>query len=147
MSFQVSATQLELPSFDDHNLVSSHSLRDVFRQIYYHLYSNSNLPRAERLAAEVTRLLFCKIYDESHNAVRQFRYEEGEDATTVLARIESLFSQVQDEYLDVFGNHETIHLDPLSVTYVVDKLQNYSLLQTDKDSIGDAFEAFIGRGL
>lgn len=31
--------------------------------------------------------------------------------------------------------------------YVVDRLQDYSLLQTDKDSVGDAFEAFMGRGL
>ena len=147
MSLSTLGTQLELPTFDNHNLMPSHSLRDVFHQIYYHLYSNSNLPRAERLAAEVTRLLFCKIYDESHNTIREFRYEESEDATAVLTRIKSLFSRVRREYPDVFESRETIHLDPRSVVYVVDQLQNYSLLQTDKDSIGDAFEAFMGRGL
>jgi len=43
------------------------SLPEVFKRIHYYLYTNSNIPRAERLGAEMTRILFCKIYDELHN--------------------------------------------------------------------------------
>ncbi|MGQ9629918.1 MAG: hypothetical protein ACUVXI_06310 [bacterium] len=43
------------------------NLPEVFKQIYYYLYSNSNVPMAERLGAEMIRILFCKVYDETHN--------------------------------------------------------------------------------
>ena len=47
-------------------------LPEVFKEIYYWLYTNSNLPRAERLGAEMVRILFCKIYDELYNKMNQY---------------------------------------------------------------------------
>jgi len=48
-------------------LIPAQNLKSIFKVVYYHLYTNSNLPRAERLGGEMTRLIFCKIYDEFHN--------------------------------------------------------------------------------
>lgn len=154
-SFPEQLTLLDLRSIKEQSvpyesvsdLVEVHSLRGVFKEIYYHLYSNSNLPRAERLVAEMTRLLFCKIYDEMYNTEQQFKVKDGESSVEVAERTRSLFNQVKQEYMDVFGDYEILHLDDESITYVVETLQDYSLLETDKDSVGDAFEVFLGPSL
>lgn len=129
------------------DLVPSANLRAVFKTIYYHLYTNSNLPRAERLAAEMIRLLFCKIYDEINNEVCEFRAGVDEPETDVKNRLEKLFKKTIQEQKDVFEGSEKLMLDAKSIAYVVGELQRYSLLRTDKDAVGDAFEVFIGPAL
>lgn len=126
-------------------LVPAQNLRSVFKVAYYHLYTNSNLPRAERLGAEMTRLLFCKIYDEIHN-YDDLKFKAGADESDekVADRIKGLFEEVKKAYEDVLEEDEKLLLDAKSIGYVVSQLQDYSLLKTDKDAIGDAFEVFIG---
>jgi len=131
------------------DLVPDPNLKSTFKTIYYHLYTNSNLPRAERLGGEMTRLIFCKIYDEMNNSKDlQFRAGVDEKDKRISERIKELFEQVKKKaYGDVFGPDEKLLLDDKSIGYVVNELQNKSLLKTDKDAVGDAFEVFIGPGL
>jgi type I restriction enzyme M protein len=126
-------------------LTPAQNLKQIFKVAYYYLYTNSNLPRAERLGGEMIRLIFCKIYDEIHN-YRDLKFKAGAEELDekVAERIKGLFEQVRKEYQDVFEQDEKLLLDAKSIAYVVSQLQNYSLLKTDKDAIGDAFEVFIG---
>lgn len=131
-------------------LIPAQNLKSIFKVIYYHLYTNSNLPRAERLGGEMTRLIFCKIYDEMHN-YKDLKFKAGaeESDEKVAERIKGLFEKVKKspEGSDVFEADEKLLLDDKSIAYVVNQLQNYSLLRTDKDAVGDAFEVFIGPAL
>jgi len=126
-------------------LIPAQNLKSIFKVVYYHLYTNSNLPRAERLGGEMTRLIFCKIYDELHN-YSDLKFKAGaEEADEEIAkRIKILFDKVKGEYPDVFEENERLLLDDKSLAYVTSQLQDYSLLKTDKDAVGDAFEVFIG---
>jgi len=131
-------------------LIPAQNLKSIFKIIYYHLYTNSNLPRAERLGAEMIRLIFCKIFDEIHNYEDlQFKAGAEEPDEKVSGRIKRVFEEVKKspEGSDVFEEDEKILLDEKSIAYVVSQLQNYSLLRTDKDAVGDAFEVFIGPAL
>lgn len=134
-------------SVDD--LIPDPNLKSTFKTIYYHLYTNSNLPRAERLGGEMTRLIFCKIYDEMNNSRDlQFRAGVGETDRGVADRIKKIFEEVkQKAFGDVFDKDEKLLLDDKSIGYLVNELQNKGLLKTDKDAVGDAFEVFIGPGL
>ncbi|HRV05233.1 MAG TPA: N-6 DNA methylase [Candidatus Ratteibacteria bacterium] len=124
------------------------NLPEVFKQIYYYLYSNSNIPRAERLGAEMIRILFCKIYDETHNNIgKEFAVRSNESEQGVGERIKNLFEMVKDTYPDVFDKEEKIYLDHKSIKYVVEKLQDYDLIATERDVISEAFQAFWGPGL
>lgn len=124
------------------------NLPEVFKQIYYYLYSNSNIPRAERLGAEMIRILFCKIYDETHNNIgKEFTVRSNESEQEVGDRIKQLFEKVKEVYPDVFDKEEKIYLDYKSIKYVVEKLQNYGLVETERDVISEAFQAFWGPGL
>jgi len=124
------------------------NLPEVFKQIYYYLYSNSNIPRAERLGAEMIRILFSKIYDETYNKNgKEFIAESHENEQEVSNRIIRLFERVKEAFPDVFDREERIYLDDKSIKYVVEKLQNHVLMNTERDVISEAFQAFWGPGL
>lgn len=122
------------------------SLPEVFKKLYYYLYSNSNIPRAERLGGEMVKLLFCKIYDELNNK-KIFRAETTESENSVGTKIKALFEEVKHSYSNVFDKDEKIHLDNKSIKAVVSFLQEYSLINTQRDVISEAFQAFWGPGL
>lgn len=117
------------------------------KQIYYYLYSNSNIPRAERLGTEIIKILFCKIHDEIHNIGKDFTIRTNESEQEIGNKIKRLFEKVKEAYPDVFDEEEKIYLDYKSIKYVVEKLQNYSLVKTERDVISEAFQVFWGPGL
>lgn len=48
---------------------------------------------------------------------------------------------------EVIDSSEKILLDNKSIQYVVGELQNYCLMESERDVIADAFETFIGHAL
>lgn len=137
--------------FRRQDLKAPSNLKAVFRDIRNHLAGNATgITRDEALAQEIIALLFCKIYDEVNTPPDQvvtFRTGHGETADSVRLRVRNLFEAVKREYADVFSHDDSIHLDAASIVYVVGELQNYSVIQADRDAVGDAFEVFIGPAL
>lgn len=121
-------------------------LPEMFKRIYYFLYSNSNIPRAERLGSEMIKLLFCKIYDEL-NQKNVFKTHKNEKEDEVGEKIRKLFEEVKEKYPDVFNKDNKIYLDNKSIKAVVSSLQDYTLANTERDVISEAFQAFWGPGL
>ena len=124
----------------------SHSLKPIFNRILRTLYSNTNISRREKLGSEMVRLIFAKIWDErfNHELVPKFRVGLNEDPEIVKSRVADLFQEVKQQLVEdgVFDPSEVITLDAKSVAWVVGQLERYSLLKTDKDVVGDAFEVF-----
>jgi len=133
------------------DLVKPSNLRAVFRDLRNHLAGNApGITRDEALAQEVISLLFCKIYDEVNTGRRdavEFRCGHNEAPCSVEKRILDLFDQVKVEYPDVFDESDRIHLDSVSLAYIVGELQPYCVTEADRDAIGEAFEVFIGPAL
>lgn len=65
----------------------------------------------------------------------------------VQKRIEALFTQVKDDYPTIFKKAETIDLKPVVFAYLVSQLQMYSLLESDIDVKGRAYEEIVGSNL
>lgn len=138
--------------FRRRDLVRPSNLKAVFRDLRNHLAGmTTGITRDEALAQEIINVLFCKILDEQDTAPDEtvrFRAGINESAVDVKNRILELFERVKAEvYDDVFNRNDTINLDPESVRYVVGELQNYCVMDADRDAIGDAFEVFIGPAL
>ncbi len=128
------------------------NLKAVFRDLRNHLAGmTTGITRDEALAQEIINVLFCKILDEQEtepNDTVTFRAGVGEKVSAVQGRIFNLFDRVKcATYEDVFKPNDTISLDPESLCYVVGELQNYCVMDADRDAIGDAFEVFIGPAL
>lgn len=128
------------------------NLKSVFRDLRNHLAGmTTGITRDEALAQEIINILFCKILDEQEtdqDKTVMFRAGVGEKPEAVRDRILNLFERVKTAtYEDVFDKNDTISLDADSLCYVVGELQNYCVMDADRDAIGDAFEVFIGPAL
>lgn len=130
-------------------LKPSANLKMIFENIHNQLYASANIRRPEKLGSEITKILFCKIYDENNpdpkchfrGTVEEMMSDEGKGV--IASRIKKLFLGVQSDYNDVFNKTEEILLDDHSITFVISKLQHISLTQSDTDVVGKAFEVFV----
>ena len=126
------------------------NLKPIFNKIFTTLYSNTNISRREKLGSEMIKLIFCKIWDEKYHihSVPKFLFsseeERKKDYESCKKRIELLFSDVLKELCvdGIFLENEKITLDAKSVCQVVGELQQFSLMKTEKDIVGEAFEVF-----
>jgi len=138
--------------FKRKDLKKPSNLKAVFKDVRNHLAGmTTGITRDEALAQEIINMLFCKILDEQNTEPEEsitFRAGIGERAEDVRNRIFGLFEQVKTAvFEDLFDQNETINLDAESLRYVVGELQNYCIMEADRDAIGDAFEVFIGPAL
>lgn len=138
--------------FKRKDLVAPSNLKAVFRDLRNHLAGiTTGITRDEALAQEIINLLFCKILDEQETTPEEtvsFRAGVNEDGKEIKKRILGLFDRVKTTvYDEVFNKTDTITLDAESVRYVVGELQNYCVMDANRDAIGDAFEVFIGPAL
>ena len=134
------------------DLVRPSNLKAVFRDIRNHLAGmTTGITRDEALAQEIINLLFCKLLDEQESGAEDavnFRAGVGEPNESVQTRIHALFERVKENVFgDVFDRTDRIRLDQDSLAYVVGELQNYTIMEADRDAIGEAFEVFIGPAL
>lgn len=128
------------------DLKPAKNLKPIFRRILNVLYANTNISRREKLGSEMIRLLFCKIWDEKYDQSKPPKFKIGfkDNPEEVKENVQELFEKVKKELVEdgVFEDNEKILIDPKSIAYVVGELEQYSLMKTDKDVVGDAFEIF-----
>lgn len=127
------------------------NLKSNFKTIRNYLAANNvGATRDEVLAQELINIIFCKIYDEKFTRqedIVTFRAGIDEEPENVAERIRKLFNDVKKKYNDVLDASDNINLDSKSIYYVVGELQNFSLTDSSRDAIGDAFEVFIDHAL
>lgn len=97
---------------------------------------------------EISKLLFAKMYFEKKHPngnVNPFSIEgirNNGGASYVRAY---LFHQARNDNKDIFNGDEEIRLKDESIIKLVGLLENYTLIKTDVDVKGRAFEIFLGR--
>ena len=123
------------------------NLKEIFRDIRDYFAGNvTGITRDEKIAQNIMRLLFCKIYDEQNNKdILEFSNRLDEDLKTFNSRFDILFDLVKKSYSEIFEKNEKIEVEGKALSYVVSKLEKYSILDADRDVIADAFEELIGR--
>ncbi|MDR1544755.1 MAG: N-6 DNA methylase, partial [Prevotellaceae bacterium] len=133
------------------DLKPTHNLKAIFKSIRNHLAANTvGATRDEVLAQQLINIIFCKIYDEKYTApndIVKFRAGINEKPKDVEKRILSLFDEVKTKHPEVIDREDKITLDTNSLMFIVGELQNYSLMESERDVVSDAFETFIGHAL
>lgn len=95
-------------------------------------------------------LILCKIYDErfkKDNDMLDFRASINDKNDEIKERIIKLFNEVKNKYNDVLSSKDEISFDGKTLKYIISKIQNICIINTDRDTIADAFEIFIGYSL
>lgn len=133
------------------DLKSAHNLKDIFKIIRGYIVANSSgVNRDEQIAKEMIHLILCKIYDErftNSDDMLNFRASVNDDEVEIKKRIEKLFNEVKEKYNDVLSSKDEISFDGKTLKYIISKIQNICIIDTDRDTIADAFEVFIGYSL
>jgi type I restriction enzyme M protein len=141
----------DIGKFKRKDLKPTHNLKVIFNSIRNHLAGNATgTGRDEIIAQQLINLIFCKIYDErftKKDDYISFRVGYEEESKVVKKRILEIFEKVKTKYSEVIEIADSITLDPDSIKYVVGELQNFCLIESERDIIADAFETFIGYSL
>ena len=141
----------DIGKFVRSNLKPTYNLKTIFKSIRNYLAANTiGATRDEVLAQQLINIIFCKIYDEKNtepNKLVRFRAGTDEKPKEVENRIKELFKEVKTKYPEVIDDGDKITLDTSSIFYVVGELQNYSLMDCERDVIAEAFETFIDHAL
>lgn len=141
----------DIGKFKRKDLRPAENLKPTFRTIRNYLAANAvGITRDEVFASQIINLIFCKIYDERFTRpddTVKFRAGINEKDEDVRDRILELFEKVKHQYNDVIDVADSISLDAKCIKYIVGELQLYSLKDSSRDAVGEAFEIFIGPSL
>ena len=141
----------DIGKFKRKDLKVTHNLKSNFKAIRNYLAANNvGATRDEVLAQQLINIIFCKIYDEKYTGPDEevsFRAGMSDTPEEVKKRIDSIFENVKREYRDVIDEEDKIDLEASSIQYIVGEIQNYCLMDAERDVIADAFEVFIGHAL
>lgn len=139
------------PRFDQLKPATSDALLFAFRRCHNYIAGNQGLQKPQAFW-ELLKLIFCKIHDERHNDEVDFFATANErhgliGPGKVKKRIDGLFAQVKGDYPTIFKSGDEIELKPGVLAYLVTQLQMYSLLESDIDVKGRAYEEIVGSNL
>lgn len=150
-SFGQSGDEAERPQFEQLKPASSDALLFAFRRCHNYIAGNQGLQKPQAFW-ELLKLIFCKIHDERHSQEIEFYTAAAERGglngqMKVQKRIETLFDAVKADYPAIFQANDLIALNPAVLSYIVSQLQMYSLLESDVDVKGHAYEEIVGSNL
>jgi len=124
----------------------------VFKTCHNHIYATEGLQKQPAFF-ELLKIIFCKIEDEKNIAnPLEFFTTSGERSNpdgqlTVKKRINAIFDRVKKKHPRIFDHNDEIILKPRSLAYIISELQKYSLLSTNIDIKGKAYEELVGANL
>ena len=142
---------VERPRFDQLKAASSDALLFAFRRCHNYIAGNQGLQKPEAFW-ELLKVIFCKIHDERSSDEVEF-YVTSRERTGLNGRLkakrrlDSLFAELKQEYPTIFRANDLMDLDPAVLAYIVSQLQMYSLLESDVDVKGRAYEEIVGSNL
>lgn len=140
----------ERPTFAQLKPASSDALLFAFRRCHNYIAGNQGLQKPEAFW-ELLKLIFCKIHDERSDEVAFYAAASERHLLNgqlkAKARIERLFAAVKKTYPAIFKPNDVVELDPRVLAYIVSQLQTYSLLESDIDVKGRAYEEIVGANL
>lgn len=138
--------ETKIPKPTRGSLVPAVNLKLVFKRIHNYIYVNQGFQK-DKAFEELLKLIFIKVYDEQYSPSLQFYVLPKEDINKILERLNKLFKKVRTRYKYIFKENEIIELNNTVLKYVISELQRFSLVDTDTDVKGEAYEEIVGPNL
>jgi type I restriction enzyme M protein len=116
------------------------SISDTFRKLYYHLYTNSQASRAERIISDLSLLLLLKLTIEMNGAREVLDRFLAGTATSQ----ESLLPLLRDSFPGLIESSDKFGMGDSALRESFAILENVRLSDSPAHVLGDAFQALIG---
>jgi type I restriction enzyme M protein len=121
------------------NANGGQNLPELFRGLYYNLYTNSKASRAERIIEDLSLLLLLKLAAEANGQAKLLaRYLEGKDSANDLIPV------LRRTYPGLVSSNQRFSLGEESLREALLRLQSVRLSDAPAHVLGDAFQALIG---
>ena len=146
------AAEVDRPERKQLKQATDDNLLFTFKICHNHIYVTDGLQKQPAFF-ELLKVIFCKIFDERNVPKPLEFYATAKEKTsndgrlTVANRIGKIFKSVKAQYPTIFDKNDEIKLQPRSLAYIVGELQRYSLLKTNIDVKGKAYEELVGANL
>jgi type I restriction enzyme M protein len=139
----------KLPQIQE--LQPSHNLSAVFDECHNYIYANEGMLK-DKIFHEMVKLIIIKLHDEkSAKQSVSFGVTASEYKAIVanrpdefITRLSKLFTSIKNHYRGFFTD-DALKLKPLTLAYIVGRLQYISLSKTSGDIKGEAFQIFVNR--
>lgn len=118
--------------------IMARSYGDVFRRVYYHLYSNSRASRAETIVADLANLLLCKVAAERSASAALGEFRHGKTSSDVLMPL------LRATFPQLIHEGERFRIEDAALRRALDELEHISFASAPGHVLGDAYEALIG---
>ncbi len=145
-----SLDEAERPRFHELRSATSDALLFTFKRCHNYIAGNQGLQKPEAFW-ELLKIIFCKIEDERSDAITFYATSSEAKSLNgqikIKDRIADLFTTVQQKYATIFKPNDAIELRPRVIAYIVAQLQTWSLLESDIDVKGKAYEEIVGSNL
>lgn len=147
-----SLEDIDRPKRDKLKKAFEDNLLFVFKTCHNHIYVNEELQKQPAFF-ELLKLIFCKIEDEKNipNPLEFYatsaERNNQDGQLTVKKRISKIFDRVKLKFSNIFDSNDEIKLKARTIAYLVAELQKYSLLNTNIDIKGKAYEELVGANL
>ena len=142
--------ETERPSFIELRPATSDVLLFTFQRCHNYIAGNQGLQKPDAFW-ELLKLIFCKIEDERSSEIDFYATSKERQGLNghlkVKGRVEKLFADVRQKYSTIFKSNEVVELEPRVLAYLVSQLQPWSLLESDIDVKGKAYEEIVGSNL
>lgn len=114
----------------------------VFKELYFHLYSNSKSSRAEKIFEDIAKILLIKIINDTKGQNIINKYLQSNISATVY-----FIPILVEEYPDYIVNHDSFSLDDRSIKSSFAILSQIYFPSFESNILSDAFESIIGSKL
>ena len=140
------AADLDDPDRQVGRIATGDNLQRAFARVHDYIYGNQGLKK-DAAFWQVLNLIFCKIHDERTPGRRRF-WVKGTERNTpegqaaIAKRIKALFDEVKSDpnYSSIFTERDQIELNDRVLAFAVGEFSRYTLLETDVDVKGAAYE-------
>lgn len=151
-SFGADIEEIDRPKRNTQKTAVGDNLLFAFKKCHNHIYVFEGMQKQPAFF-ELLKLIFCKIEDE-RNILEDIQFyvtskerNNPDGQLTVKLRIDKIFNKVKTKYQKIFETNDKIALHPRTVANIVGEIQKYSLLDTNIDVKGKAYEEIVGANL
>jgi type I restriction enzyme M protein len=118
----------------------SAALPEVFKKLYYFLYSNSEASRAERIIEELSLVLLTKLACEAPSATSAWRRFMGGNGTAA----ETIWPMTTVAYPGLVDPHRPFGLPDDLLRRIFEQIEGIRLSDAPAHVLGEAFQALMG---